>query len=230
MGSTNIYNKYPPEFNFGGKKVLNIGCGYNQYKHKNVVNVDAFDICKPDVVWDLNKTPYPFEDNSFDIVIANHILEHLPNWWGAFNECARVLKENGVMELWVPGSGTNAANGFRDHVVEINDCSFYGVHNTWREGGNAWADENSKCPANRMKLVHRQTTMERKWWIRMAPLKLKEWMARHLRNVISEDGWFFRKVTVKEHLDERAGYHKSRKRDSVIPLPQVPEAGVLGSN
>ena len=192
--------------------------------------MDAFDICKPDVVWDLNKTPYPFEDNSFDIVIANHILEHLPNWWGAFNECARVLKVNGLMEVWVPGSGTYAAMGCRDHVVEINEASFFGIYNTWREGGNAWADENSKCYANRMKLSRRQTTMENFWWINYAPVNLKKWIAIHLRNVISEDGWFFRKVTEKEHMDERAGYRNRGTGNTAIPMSQMQEAGVPGSD
>lgn len=209
--STSVFNKYPAGTDFGGKRVLNVGCGYAQYKFPNVVNVDAFDICKPDVVLDLNQTPYPFESESFDHVIANHIIEHLPNWWGAFNEFARVLKPNGVLEIWVPGGGSDAIRGFRDHVVEINGCSFYGIYGTYRAGGNAWADENALCHANRMKMTGLTTNMEKEWWIQKAPKSLKRWMWKHLRNVTIEDGYFFRKVTVAEHKAEMDRFNDRAK-------------------
>jgi|GEM_PF-1906114 len=38
---------------------LNIGCGFN--KIDGYVNVDAFPDCSPDVLWDLETTPWPFE-------------------------------------------------------------------------------------------------------------------------------------------------------------------------
>jgi ubiquinone/menaquinone biosynthesis C-methylase UbiE len=38
----------------------------------------------------------PFEDNSFDVVIANHMLYHVPNRKKAIQEVRRVLKSNGV--------------------------------------------------------------------------------------------------------------------------------------
>ena len=103
MGSS-IYFKYPHYHTFGEKKVLNLGCGFAKFKSPNVTNVDAFDICKPDLVHDLNVMPLPFEDNSFDLILANHIFEHLPKWWDCFNECARVLKPCGRLEVYVPGS------------------------------------------------------------------------------------------------------------------------------
>ncbi len=49
---THIYDKYRPDHDFGGKRVLNIGCGFAQFKRPNVVNVDAYDICKPDALHD----------------------------------------------------------------------------------------------------------------------------------------------------------------------------------
>ena len=39
--------------------VLNLGCGYS--KEPGMTNVDAFDVCEPDVVWNLNNFPWPWE-------------------------------------------------------------------------------------------------------------------------------------------------------------------------
>jgi SAM-dependent methyltransferase len=47
-----------------------------------------------------------FEDNSFDIVIANHILEHIPDDKKAMHEIYRVLNPKGVAILQVPYSET----------------------------------------------------------------------------------------------------------------------------
>ncbi len=199
---SHAFLKYPPNSEFGGKRVLNLGCGFAKYPAKNVVNIDAFDNCKPNVVHDLNQTPYPFEDESFDGVFANHILEHLPNWWGAFNECARILKPGGVMEVWVPSSGSDAIFGFRDHVAEVNANGFYGCFGTYRQGGNAWALENAMSHANRMKLQNQETRTIGAWWVKRAPSAMRRWMVTHLRNVGVETGFFFTKVSVAEHEKE----------------------------
>ncbi len=204
--TTSIFSKFPPGHDFGGKKVLNVGCGFAQYKRPNVINLDAFPICKPDVVHDLNTVPLPFDDEQFDIIIANHILEHIPNWWECFNDLTRVLKTNGQLIIWVPAIGTDAQWGFRDHVAEINPCSFFGVYGTWREGGNAWADETAACRANRLKMVGMSSTCAGEWWIKHAPAWLKAWMRKHLRNTMIEDGYIFRKVTMQEHMEERNRY------------------------
>jgi len=49
-------------------------------------------------------TALRFPDNSFDVIIANHILEHIPEDIKAMTEMQRVLKEDGVAILQVPYS------------------------------------------------------------------------------------------------------------------------------
>lgn len=195
MGNA-LYTIYDPYHNFSGRKVLNIGSGFAKFHAPNVTNVDAFESCNPEVVWDLNKTPYPFEDESFDLVIANHVMEHLTNWWGAFNECARVLKEGGELIIYVPGDGTEEQMGYRDHVVPINRCSFFGTYDLTRAGGNAFmkAQEAEKSPASRMRLYQGDQVVINKWWIRWMPRRVQYWMANHLRNVVSEMGYYFVKM------------------------------------
>jgi len=51
-------------------------------------------------------TRLPFADATADIVIANHILEHIPDDWKAIKEIFRVLTPGGVAILQVPYSPT----------------------------------------------------------------------------------------------------------------------------
>jgi SAM-dependent methyltransferase len=54
-------------------------------------------------------TSLPFPDKDFDLLIANHILEHIPEDRTAMKEMHRVLKEDGYAILQVPYSQTLAA-------------------------------------------------------------------------------------------------------------------------
>lgn len=226
---TSIYCKYPIGCDFEGQRVLNIGCGFARYDKPNVVNLDAFSNCKPDVVWDLNKTPYPFDAGSFDLIIANHILEHLQNWWGCINECSRLLRSMGRLEIWVPGSGSDSIFGYRDHVAEINHCSFYGAFGTYREAFNAWAVENAGGDATWLKLNARKTVLDPEIkWIHKMPLAIQKWCWRHLRNVALEEGFIFRKVTMGEWENEQDEFRRriKQRRDSALPLLPMPASSV----
>jgi len=153
------------------------------------------------VKWNLENTPLPFADESFDFIVANHILEHIDNWWAVFVECARLLVPNGKLEVWVPGNGSDSIFGCRDHLHMINWCSFFGSFQTFRAGGNAWAEANSKSWANRMKLVDQRTRIEHLWWMKLFVRLCKPaalWCNTHLRNTASEQAFIFRKVTEGE--------------------------------
>jgi SAM-dependent methyltransferase len=52
----------------------------------------------------LDATNIEFEDASFDCIIANHILEHIPSYKLALSEFHRVLKPNGFALLQTPYS------------------------------------------------------------------------------------------------------------------------------
>ncbi len=47
-------------------------------------------------------TQIPFADASFDVVIANHVIEHVPDQHMTLNEICRVLKPGGVCYVAVP--------------------------------------------------------------------------------------------------------------------------------
>lgn len=190
------YGKYPKECTFDGKSVLNIGCGYSTYPSPNVINIDAIQSPGVNIAHDLNKTPLPFPDNTFDFIIANHILEHLPNWWDCFKELARVVKVGGIIEVWLPGDGTYAQMGYRDHVSVINNCSFTGVRGTSRNSANIWANEDKKTHGfiQDLDIIMYVQRMVSFWWIAIMPQSIQLWMAIYLRNTVAEQGWKFLKL------------------------------------
>lgn len=81
-------------------KKLNLGCG--NFKKEGFVNVDWIDTVQPDVIHDLNELPYPFQDNEFDYVEADHVLEHLDDPFGVMKEMHRITKDGGRIAIRVP--------------------------------------------------------------------------------------------------------------------------------
>jgi SAM-dependent methyltransferase len=79
---------------------LNLGCG--SFKKYGYINVDIRKEVNPDLVVDLNKFPYPFKDNTFDLVEAFHVLEHLNSPFEAMFELHRILKNGGELKIAVP--------------------------------------------------------------------------------------------------------------------------------
>lgn len=191
---TSVYKKYPSLSTFNGNRVLNLGCGFAKFAAKNVVNLDKFGCCEPDVVWDLEKTPLPFEDQSFDHIIANHVFEHLHNWWECFEECSRILKVGGRMDVYVPGEGSDSQLGYRDHVAMVNNCSFYGVGNSMGRYNNAWCFENGDSPAAVLDCEGEIKIMDKGLFMGLMPKPIKLWIATHLRNVVVENHFRFRKM------------------------------------
>lgn len=70
----------------------------------------------PDYVQNMNVLNIPYEDSFFDLVICNHLLEHVPNDIDAMKELYRVLKPNGKAILQVPIS-KNSDKTFEDFSV-----------------------------------------------------------------------------------------------------------------
>ena len=62
----------------------------------------------------VNIEEIPFPDNSFDVVVANHMLYHVPNLAAGLAEVRRVLKPNGRFYT--------ATNGI-DHMKEIKELA-----------------------------------------------------------------------------------------------------------
>jgi len=92
-------------------RVLEMGCGQvKHWPHSVAIDINPRSIA--DVIHDLNVTPYPFEENSFDIVIAEHVIEHLDDVIKTLEEIHRILKPGGRFYMEVPHYSSN--NHFTD--------------------------------------------------------------------------------------------------------------------
>lgn len=171
---------------------LNLGCGFK--KKIGFTNVDAFDICAPDQLHDLNMFPYPWPDNSVDGIEMFHILEHLDDWWQVILECARILKPGGYLDIRVPDESSASALTYRDHNHVFSLCSFHGIQDRSGWGTNAWAaTEDSKVPL--VMVEYHQVPFRQYEWMTCWPFRyLLVFCSKHLRNFIWEQRFLFKKV------------------------------------
>jgi SAM-dependent methyltransferase len=58
----------------------------------------------------------PFKDNEFDVVLCNHVLEHIPDDYKAMQELYRVLKTGGFGVFQIP-QDLNRATTFEDDAI-----------------------------------------------------------------------------------------------------------------
>jgi SAM-dependent methyltransferase len=101
--------------------ILNIGCGGNPSKYET--NVDIREI--PGTIrWDLNITPWPFQDGMFEAVKALDIIEHLRDVIPAMEEIHRVLKVGGTVTIRTCLWDTRVAFTDPTHLHFFNEESF----------------------------------------------------------------------------------------------------------
>ena len=111
-----------------GERLLDLGCGFGRHSYealKRGAEVIACDLARPEVeqVRNLarvlvsageigetalaapvqaNALSLPFDDESFDKVIASEVLEHIDDDESAFAELARVLRPGGRLAVTIP--------------------------------------------------------------------------------------------------------------------------------
>ena len=83
---------------------LNLGCGYK--KKPGFVNVDIQMECEPDVIVNLEKVPWPFENDSVEEVNMEHLLEHIgastDGHKAILQELYRVCKTDATVRIVFP--------------------------------------------------------------------------------------------------------------------------------
>lgn len=98
-------------------KKLNLGCG--ESKKEGYVNVDFSPLVSPDVVHNLNQFPYPFEDNSFELIEVFHVLEHLDKPFDVMKELHRILKPDGLLYIKVPHFSRGFTHAEHSHGFDV---------------------------------------------------------------------------------------------------------------
>ena len=87
--------------------ILNLGCGNKFVEPRAGATIVNHDRTRHrpevDVIWDLNERPWPWADNSFDLLVACAVLEHLRlNLVESLAECWRILRPGGLLHLKLP--------------------------------------------------------------------------------------------------------------------------------
>lgn len=81
----------------------------------------------------MDATNIPHQDNYFDLLICNHILEHIPDYKKAMQEIFRVIKPNGIAILQTPYSKL-LHNNFEDKNIKTDALRnyFHGENDHYR--------------------------------------------------------------------------------------------------
>ncbi|MCJ8171323.1 MerR family transcriptional regulator [Clostridium botulinum] len=144
-------------------KILELGCGDASLWNKNFNHIPSnWDITLTDFSEGMlkdakknlrekrsrfnfkivNAESIPFEEESFDVVIANHMLYHVPNINKALKEINRVLKSEGILFASTVG---------KNHMKEIREIiSKFDIYNLTSE---SWEITDSFQLENGLKIV-----------------------------------------------------------------------------
>lgn len=114
---------------------------YKKFKKLKNWEYFTFDLNSPiaDIKGDLISTN--FKDEYFDLIICNHVLEHIEDDKSALNEMYRILKYNGISILQVP-INVKRENTFEDLSIKskIQREKYFGQYDHVREYGLDFKD------------------------------------------------------------------------------------------
>lgn len=150
------------------EKWLDFGCG--EKKIPGCLGVDFINLPNADIIHDLNDMPYPFDDNSFDHIICNHILEHLDNVLLTLNEIHRIAKPNAIIEICVPHYASDNFNTDVTHKTHFSSRSMnYFIINSNFEW-NFYTNKKFKLIYSRISFRQNKTDYREK--IKFNPFKI----------------------------------------------------------
>lgn len=120
---------------------------------EEVASLDAFDAENPTILHDLNKPIPDTYKGKFDVVLDIGVMEHVFDVKQFIQNCIHLLKDQGVLILFVPLLGWHnecfynfqppfffdvfSANGFRDISVYLN---FFPKYHDFGEGRTTWLE------------------------------------------------------------------------------------------
>jgi SAM-dependent methyltransferase len=90
--------------------ILNLGAG--RKRRADAFNVDLVAITGPELVWNLNRLPWPLPSNHFREVLAYDVLEHLDDLVAVMEEIHRVCAPGAIVKITLPHF--SCANAFTD--------------------------------------------------------------------------------------------------------------------
>jgi SAM-dependent methyltransferase len=117
-------------------ELLDIGCG--RAKTPGAIGIDILPAPGVDLVHDLNRVPWPLEENRFDTVICSHVLEHLGDIVATLNEIHRVSRPGARVKITTPHF--SSLNSWEDPTH---------THHFARRSFSFFDSENAHCYTDR---------------------------------------------------------------------------------
>lgn len=104
---------------------LDIGCGPN--KRAGFYGMDLHPYDGVDLVQDISETPWKIDDSSCDEILADQVIEHVPDLMSFFSELYRVSKNGCRISLTTPhySSHNSWADPTHVHHLSISFCDSF---------------------------------------------------------------------------------------------------------
>ncbi len=118
--------------------------------HDDAVTVDIDPAHKPDFVHSLMEAPYPFDDNSFRLIVAHHVIEHLDDISTCFKELFRICKPDGKIMIELP----HHTSWFAKDPFHKAYYSYFSL-DCFIEGNQTWV---TSC---KFRCLHKEVTFHR---------------------------------------------------------------------
>lgn len=193
--STRVMQYFGAHVGGDDAKRLNLGCG--RHPEPGFINLDRVGGFGADVVFDLERcgepafglTRIPFEANTFDCVLASHVLEHIRNLIPLMRDIHRVLKPGGKLCIASPYASSDDAWEDPTHVRAFTEMSWHYFNRRLYEkkghGGSYPSDVDFEFGIVNVSLVARDD---------IANLPDLDSKKRFMRNIIKEMQAVLRKV------------------------------------
>jgi SAM-dependent methyltransferase len=140
-----LYLKNETDFFSAPKKVLHFApeqAFYQLFRNQKNLDYTTTDLLSPlaDVKADI--CHLPFEDNAYDVILCNHVLEHIPDDNKAMQELYRVLKPGGMGIFQIPQDLLRATTFSDDTITDQKErAAIFGQYDHVRIYGRDYFDK-----------------------------------------------------------------------------------------
>ena len=115
---------------------------YKRFKKQANIDYTTTDLLSPlaDIKADICNLP--FDDNTYDIIFCNHVLEHIPDDTKAMQELYRVLKPGGMGIFQIPQNLNRATTFSDDSITDPKErAKIFGQYDHVRVYGRDYFDQ-----------------------------------------------------------------------------------------
>ena len=140
-----LYLQNETDFFSATKKVLHFApeqCFLKRFRKLKNLEYTTTDLLSPIADIKADICNLPFEDNSYDIILCNHVLEHIPDDAKAMQELYRVMKPGGYGVFQIPQDLSKAVTFEDDSITNKKErAKIFGQYDHVRVYGRDYFDK-----------------------------------------------------------------------------------------